>query len=78
MKVVCIGEGPEYRPFRDLRSLHEAGRPREQVENQRRACTQVFILCKAELGFFHFLEKYLPLVRRYHYSLAGTFHSRRS
>jgi hypothetical protein len=56
MKVVCIGERPEYRPFHDLRSVHEAGRPREQVENQRRACTQVLILRKAELGFFHFLE----------------------
>ncbi len=29
-----IGEGPEYRPFRDLRSMPEAGRPREQVENR--------------------------------------------
>jgi hypothetical protein len=23
---------------------------------RRRACTQVLFLCKAELGFFHFLE----------------------
>jgi hypothetical protein len=51
-----IGEGPEYRPFRDLRSLPEAGRPREQVESRGRACTQVLFLLKAELGFFHFLE----------------------
>jgi hypothetical protein len=28
-----IREGPEYRPFRDLRSVPEAGRLREQVEN---------------------------------------------
>jgi len=43
----------EYRPFRDLRSVPEAGRPREQVENHRpraqisnhgRACTQVLLL----------------------------------
>jgi hypothetical protein len=34
----------------------EGGRPREQVENHGRACTQVLFLCKAELGFFHFLE----------------------
>ncbi len=34
----------------------KAGRPREQVENHGRACTQVLFLCKAELGFFHFLE----------------------
>jgi hypothetical protein len=53
--AVRIGEGPEYRPFHDLRSVPEAGRPREQVENLRRACTQVLFLSKAELGFFHFL-----------------------
>jgi len=34
----------------------EASRPREQVENHGRACTQVLFLHKAELGFFHFLE----------------------
>jgi len=34
----------------------EAGRLREQVENHRRACTQVLFLSKAELEFFHFLE----------------------
>jgi hypothetical protein len=39
-----------------LRSVPEAGRSREQVENQGRACTQVLFLGKAELGFFHFLE----------------------
>jgi hypothetical protein len=39
-----------------LRSAPEAGRPREQVENHGRACTQVLFLCKAELRFFHFLE----------------------
>ncbi len=44
------------RPFHDLRSVHKAGRPREQVKNHRRACTQILFLCKAELGFFHFLE----------------------
>ncbi len=35
-----IGEGPEYRPFLALRSVPKAGRPREQVENHGRGCTQ--------------------------------------
>jgi hypothetical protein len=56
MRYFCIGEGPEYRPFCDLRSVLEAGRPMEQVENHGGACTQVLFLCKVELGFFHFLE----------------------
>jgi hypothetical protein len=30
--------------------------PRAQISNQRRVCTQVLFLHKAELGFFHFLE----------------------
>jgi len=34
----------------------EAGRSREEVENHRRACTQVLFLGQAELGFFHFSE----------------------
>jgi len=54
--VVCIGEGPEYRPFSDLRSVPEAGRPREPVETHGRAFTQVLFLRNVELGFFHFLE----------------------
>jgi len=45
--IVRIGEGPEYRPFCDLRSL---------LESHGGACTQVLFLCKAELGFFHILE----------------------
>jgi hypothetical protein len=48
-----------YKPFRDLRSVPEGGRPREQVKNEgRRACTttQVLFLRKAELRFFHSLE----------------------
>jgi hypothetical protein len=57
IRLICIGEGPtegpEYRPFCDLRSVPETGRPRDQVENQRRAYTQVLFLCKAELGLFH-------------------------
>ncbi len=65
--------------------MPKAGRPREQVKNHKRACTQV-IFHKAGLGFFYFLEiatgwlvqKYLLLVRRSQYSLAGTFHCRRS
>jgi hypothetical protein len=51
-----IGEGPEYRPFRDLRSVPEAGRHRKPVQIHGRGCTQVLFLRKAELGFFHFLE----------------------
>ncbi len=54
--VVYIGEGPEYRPFSDLRSVPEADSPREPVETHGKACTQVFFLRNVELGFFHFLE----------------------
>jgi hypothetical protein len=54
--IFCIGEGPKYRPFHDLRSMPEPGRPMEQVETHGRACTQVLFLQKAELGFFHFLK----------------------
>jgi hypothetical protein len=46
---LCIGEGPQYKPFSDLRSVPEAGRPREQVKNHGRACTQFLFLPKAEL-----------------------------
>jgi hypothetical protein len=50
---------------------------------KRRASTQVLFLRKAELRFFHFFEivtRWLvpPLVRKSQYSLAGTFHLRRS
>jgi hypothetical protein len=55
-KHSSIGERPEYRPFRDLRSVHEAGRQRELVKNHGRGCTQVLFLRKAELGFFQLLE----------------------
>jgi hypothetical protein len=54
-RTFCIGEGPEYRPFRDLRSVPKAGKPREQVKNHGRACTQD-LFHKAELGFFYFLR----------------------
>ncbi len=54
--ALWIGEGPTYRPFRDLTSVPKAGRPREQVEIHARACTQVSFLCKVDLGFFHLLE----------------------
>ncbi len=30
--------------------------PQAQISNQRRVCTKVLFLHKAELGFFHFLE----------------------
>jgi len=36
--------------------MPEASRPKEQVSNHGRACTQVLFLRRAELGFFHFLE----------------------
>ncbi len=36
--------------------MPKAGRPKEQVENHGRACTQVLFLGLSELGFFHFLE----------------------
>ncbi len=83
--MLCIGEGPKYRPFRDLRSVSQAGRPREQVENHRTACTQVLFLWKAELGFFHVSEIVIgwlvPSVGQKHPSrawLVCTFHHRRS
>jgi hypothetical protein len=56
LRGLCRGERPEYRPFRDLRSVPQAGRPREQVENHGRAYTQVLFLREALPGFFHFLE----------------------
>ncbi len=52
IRTKCIGE----ESFHDLRSVPKAGRPREPVENRRRACSRVLFLRKAELGFFHFLE----------------------
>jgi hypothetical protein len=71
--------------------------PLAQLANHGKASTQFLFLCKAELGFFHFLEIvtgwlvpsaghkipvqpdwYLLLVIRSQYSLAGTFHRRRS
>jgi hypothetical protein len=42
--------------LRDLRSVPEASRPRKQVKNHWRACTQVLFLINVEVGFFHFLE----------------------
>jgi hypothetical protein len=42
------------RAFRDFRSVPEAGRPREQVENHGRVCTQVLFLCKSSWDFFTF------------------------
>jgi hypothetical protein len=54
--VEVVVSRPEYRPFRDSRSMPEDSTPKEQVSNHGRACTQVLSLSKAELGFFHFLE----------------------
>jgi hypothetical protein len=50
------------------RSVPQARRPREPVQNHGRACTQVLFLCKAELGFVHFLK-----IRD---GPGGTFHHR--
>jgi hypothetical protein len=53
--VFCSEKGLSIGPSRtELRSVPEAVRLREQVENHRRSCTQVLFLRKAELGFFHF------------------------
>jgi hypothetical protein len=48
------GERPEYRRFHDLRSVPEAGSPREQVKNHGRACTQSFSYVKQSWDFFTF------------------------
>jgi hypothetical protein len=32
----CIGEGPEYKPFRDLRSVFKAGRQVRELKIQRK------------------------------------------
>ncbi len=55
-----IEEGPQYRPFCDLRYVTKAGRPWEHVENHRRACTWVFFLSKAELVLSSTAQK-IPL-----------------
>jgi hypothetical protein len=47
-----MGEGPRYRPFRDLRSVPEAGRPREQVENRGRACAEGPFPTESRAGIF--------------------------
>jgi hypothetical protein len=74
--AVRIGDGPEY--FHDFRSVPEAGRPREQVHRKSRKglYSQVSILSKAELGYYHFLE--IVTGWRSQLSLVGTFHPRRS
>jgi hypothetical protein len=63
--------------------MPEASRSKEQLSNHGRACTQVLFLRKAELGFFHFLEIVTGWLvpsagQKIQYSLAGTFHRRRS
>ncbi len=42
--------------FQNVMPTEVAISPRAQISNQRRVCTQVLFLHKAELGFFHFLE----------------------
>jgi hypothetical protein len=53
-KLLIIEEGPQYKPFHDLRSVPGAGRLREQVENHGRACTQVLSLCRVEQSWDFF------------------------
>ncbi len=53
--VVCIGEGPEYRPFSDLRSVPEGGLAKGAGRNSRKDMYSS-LLRKVALGFFHFLE----------------------
>jgi hypothetical protein len=53
-KLSSIGEGHEYKPFHDLRSVPGASRLREQVENHGRACTQVLFLCRVEQSWDFF------------------------
>jgi hypothetical protein len=66
--VLCMGEGPEYRPFRDLKSVPEASRPREQVKNHGRACTQVLFLRKVALRFFSTYQNSDSLADTFHWS----------
>jgi hypothetical protein len=42
--LLYVGKAPEYRPLHDFRPLPEvlAYRPRAQISNHRRACTQAF------------------------------------
>jgi len=41
--LLSVGKGPEYRPFRDFRPVPLAYRPRAQISNHRRACTQALL-----------------------------------
>ncbi len=41
--LLYVGRGPEYRPFRDFRPVHSGYRPRAQISNHRRACTQAHL-----------------------------------
>ncbi len=67
-----------------LRSVPEAGRPRELVENHRRACTQVIFLHNERAGTFSLFRNSDRLADTFRssedpsYSLAGTFHGKRS
>jgi hypothetical protein len=82
--TLSTGEGHEYRPFPDLRSVPEAGRPSEQFKNHGRACTQVLFLCKEELGFFSLFRNSDRLASNFPWSeepstaWLGPFHCRRS
>jgi hypothetical protein len=50
-----MGEGPEYKPFRELRSVPQRIRRGNRSKSRKGLYLGPF-LRKAELGFFHFLE----------------------
>jgi len=49
-----IGEGPEYRPFRDLRSVPEAGRLRNRSKITEGPVLRSFSYVKQSWDFFTF------------------------
>jgi hypothetical protein len=82
-----IGEGPEYKPFCDLRSVPEAGRLREQVEIHGRASTHCSgpFPTESRPGVFSLFRNsdrlagsIFPWSKGWQCRLAGTFHRRRS
>jgi hypothetical protein len=55
-RALCIGEGPEYRPFCNFRSVPRPVCRGKRLKIAEGLCTQVLFLSEAELGYFHFLE----------------------
>jgi hypothetical protein len=48
--LLYVGKGHEYKPFLDFRPVPSAYRPRTQISNHRRACTQA-LLYETPLSF---------------------------